>query len=160
MLKHKNFINISFLLFLMLLSFFGIKSKLVLHPDTVIIGNWEEESWQYSKANEYNKKDTLNNFLIDEVLKEKISKRLNIHKSEEWIFKKNTVLIIRKKNMNDVTATWKLKGRGHILAISYNDSSTELYRILELTKNNLVLSFENDVHVRGIVKIQLKKIDK
>lgn len=154
---NKNFINISiigvFLLFLVI----AMLSKVILHPDSLIVGTWKEKYWQYVKANGSNKKDSLNSVSIDEVIKEKISKHLVIHKSEEWIFKKNSTLIIRKKGSKNVVAKWVLKGRGHVLKITYKDNLTELYRLKEINKNKLILHFENNMHVRGIVEIHLQR---
>lgn len=157
MFKFRNPINISVIVLFLLFFAIGINSKVLLHPDTLIIGSWKEVSWQYIKSNDYTKNDSLNSVFIDEVVKEKISKHLVIHESEEWIFKKNGDLVIRKKNANATIAKWVLKGRGHILKISYMNNLTELYRIKELKKNKLILNFENNMHVRGIVKLHLKR---
>lgn len=157
MYKYQNLTNISVIVLFLLIIAIGINSKLLYHPDTLIVGSWEEKYWQYVKANDSNKKDSLNSVYIDEVVKEKISKHLVIHKSEEWIFKKNATLIIRKKGSENTIAKWVLKGRGHVLKITYKDNLTELYRLKEINKNKLVLHFENNMHVRGIVEIHLKR---
>ena len=157
MFKYKTITNISVIGLFLLFFIITIQSKVLLHPDNLILGAWKEDSWQYIKANDYTKKDSLSSVFIDEVVKEKISKHLVIHKSEEWVFKKNAALIIRKKGDENIKAKWVLKGRGHILKISYNDNVTELYRIKELKKNELILHFENNMHVRGIIKIHLKR---
>lgn len=157
MFKHNNITNLFIVGAFLFLFIIIIKSKVVLHPDTLILGSWKEEYWQYIKANEKNKNDSLSTDFINEVVKEKISKHLIIHNSEEWIFKKNATLIIRKKGYENITAKWLLKGRGHILKIIYEDKIVELYKIKEIKKDNLILHFENDIHVRGIIKIHLKK---
>lgn len=157
MTKYRNSINISVIVLFLLFFAIGINSKLLYHPDTLILGAWKEYSWQYIKANDKTKNDSLNSVSIDEVVKEKISKHLVIHKSEEWIFKKNATLIIRKKGEENIKAKWVLKGRGHILKIIYKDYITELYRVKEINKNKLILHFDNSMHVRGIVKIHLKR---
>lgn len=157
MLKYKNITNIFIVGVYLLFFVIIIKSKVLLHPDTLILGSWKEDFWQYVKANEKNKNDSLSTNFINEVVKEKISKHLVIHNSEEWIFKKNSTLIIRKKGHENVIAKWFLKGRGHILKIIYEDKIVELYKIKEIKKDKLILHFENDIHVRGIVKIHLIK---
>lgn len=157
MFKYRNLINISVIVLFLLIIAIGINSKLLYHPDTLILGSWKEYSWQYSKANDHTKKNSLNRVFIDEVVKEKISKHLVIHESEEWVFKKNSTLIIRKKGTENIVAKWVLKGRGHILKISYIDNVTELYRIKGLSKKEMILNFENNMHVRGIVEIHLKR---
>jgi hypothetical protein len=123
-------------------------------PDEAIIGSWKEVSWKYEivDAHAANRDSTLvepNPSLEHDVFSELI-----IHRSEEWHFGKNGGLVLEKKgSRKPVKVTWSLKGRGHILKLSYADSTTEFYQVRELTDKRMVLHFENDVHARGIVKI-------
>lgn len=155
--KYRNPINLVIIGFFLLFFALGINSKIMLHPETFILGSWKEDFWQYGKTKEYAQPDTVNRIFLEEFIREKISKHLVIHQSEEWIFKENSVLLIRKNNTDDVTAKWILKGRGHILKIMYKDNPPELYRIKEISGNELVLHYENSIHINGTVKIYLKR---
>jgi len=128
------------------------------HPEELITGTWKEVSWQYAKKD--NNKDSTIDVpkVLDEQMKESISDGLHIHQSETWTFDKNTSLKLEKKNQNPTLLNWRMKGRGHILKLHYANESKEYYQIRELTKDKLVLNFENDTHARGIVEIVLVKV--
>ena len=157
MFKYRNLINtIIISVFLVLISI-GIITKIHLHPNNKLLGSWKEIEWHYVKANDITKKGLQDKIIIDEVLREKISKHLLIHKSEKWEFYKNGHLIIHKFNVDDIHAKWVLKGRGTILKIIYENDIVELYQIKKVNKTTMVLQFENDIHVKGIVRIEFKK---
>lgn len=123
------------------------------HPEILLRGHWKEIAWNYERVDKINKQLDL-----DDEVKQEISKNLMIHQTEKWIFKKNSKLILKAKNKTTYLK-WKLKGRGHILKLKYENGMNEFYQIKELTKNKLILHFENDIHARGIVKISFKKLN-
>lgn len=155
MTKYTNVLNFIFIgIFLMFITI-GIQSKLILHPDKVILGSWDDHYWNFVKIQNLNKLDTLKDIRIDENTKQTISSNSAYHNTVEWLFKDDAVLLMRKKNNTYIKAKWRLTGRGHILKIVYNDNSTDLFRIVMLNKKHLVLSFENSIHIRGIIHINL-----
>jgi len=137
-----------------LFSFFSL-SKIASKPENLLIGKWKEVEWMYEKSD---KNQTSNKIELSEEIKNIISKDLVIHCSETWEFKKDAVLILNKKGEKKHVIKWKLKGRGHILKIRHSNEIKEFYQIKELTKDKLVIHFENDIHTRGIVKIEFKKV--
>jgi hypothetical protein len=138
--------------------FILIVSMSPMHPDKLLEGTWEEVNWNYEKVDGHLKHDSISQSFIEEVVKYKISKHLVIHQAERWTFKKGATLVLHKEGQEDVVVRWQLKGRGHILKLIYNDGkTTEYYQIKDLDKGKLTLHFENDVHARGIVKIEFTK---
>lgn len=125
--------------------------------EDLIIGNWEEKSWRYEKANKLGNY-SISKKLLDEEVVDVISKDLLIHKTEYWMFHPNGILKLKKKGGEAIYVNWKLKGRGNLLKLKYNNKVTEYYQVVKLSKKNMVLFFENDVHTRGIVKIEFKKL--
>lgn len=153
-----SFIIVPLIIFSVFYSIFFLSSKLQ-HPEKLLIGTWQEVSWTYEKADSYNGKNHHSADYIDEVIKHEISKDLVIHKSEKWTFSGKSDLYLHKESGEDVHAKWRLKGRGHILKMLYDDGQTiELYNIKELTEDKLVIHFENEIQARGIVKIEFKKV--
>jgi hypothetical protein len=124
------------------------------HPEILLRGEWKEVSWNYERVDKKGQETQLN---LDDEVKQEISKNLIIHQTEKWEFKKGSTLILKAKGGNKTKLKWRLKGRGHILKLIYNDGMKEFYQIKELTKDKLVLHFENDIHARGIVKIIFTK---
>jgi hypothetical protein len=137
-----------------------IFSRNLNSPELMIVGKWKEVEWVYEKADLPELKDSSNGGVIAQELKTLISENLVIHESEEWNFKPNSTLTLMKEKANPVNLHWKLKGRGHILKLMYdNEGILEVYQIKELTENRMVLHFENDIHARGIVKIVFERIE-
>lgn len=152
-----SFILIPVIMMAIVFFTFIVSGKLQ-HPEKLIIGTWEEVSWNYAKVDSKSKGDSLSEDFIEEVLKNEISKDLVIHQAERWTFKSDSQLILHKENQDDINVRWRLKGRGHILKLIYDDHETiELYKIKELDKDKLILHFENDVHARGIIKIEFNR---
>jgi hypothetical protein len=153
-----SFIIVPLIIFGVFYSIFFLSSKLQ-HPEKLLIGTWEEVSRKYEKADNYKGLSQNSSDYIEEVVKHEISKELVIHKSEKWTFDNKSNLYLHKSEGEDMHITWRLLGRGHILKMLYDDGQTkELYNIKELTKDKLVIHFENEIHARGIVKIEFKKI--
>lgn len=130
--------------------------SIVVHPEARLAGDWQEMAWSYEKA------DTLpadgGTSLFDGQLRDEIAKDLVIHRSESWSFRDDRSLVLRKDGLPPARAQWNLKGRGHVLEILYGKGGQEHYRIHELTNDRLVLHFNNDLIVRGIVRIEFRRI--
>lgn len=147
--------SIGILILFVLFSAFTGKLK---HPESLITGTWKEVAWKYDKIDNLTDSTADIPKILDEELKESISQGLHIHQSETWIFDKNSRLKLEKKDRQPIDLNWRMKGRGHILKLHYNNESKEFYQIRKLTKDEMVLHFENDTHARGIVQIVLKKV--
>lgn len=117
-----------------------------------LYGRWREVSWSYEKAN-------TDNFEITEEIKDDISQGMVIHKSELWSIKPNARLLLKSRNQATKSLKWHLEGRGNILKIVYNKSKVEYYQIYKITNNSMILNFENNIHAKGRVKIEFKKIN-
>ena len=147
----KIFLIAGLLLLSGLLSSLFLNGKLK-HPEKAILGTWKEVYWKYElvDSQKKGKKDPRE---PDTSLTHDIFSKLMIHKSENWSFSNNSGLTLQKENKKPVKVKWRLKGRGHILKLTYAGDTMEYYQIKELTDKKMVLHFENDVHARGIVKI-------
>lgn len=128
-------------------------------PEKLILGEWEEVAWRYDKANKIGDFMPSQKAINQEVI-EHISKDLLIHKTENWTFLSDGTLKLKKRGHEEFRSLiWKLKGRGNLLKLKYDDKTTEYYQIKQLSNKRMVLFFENEVHTRGIVKIEFKKLD-
>ncbi|MBL7964119.1 MAG: hypothetical protein JNM31_09795 [Flavobacteriales bacterium] len=127
------------------------------HPEQRIAGAWEEVLWTYEKADPA--ADGVGpGTWFDEHLRHEVSKDLLIHESENWRFLPDGTVELDKRNRTTERLRWKLKGRGHILELVYDDDRQESYQIRSLTDEELVLQFNSDLVARGIVKIVFKKV--
>lgn len=128
-------------------------------PEQLIQGTWKEVAWRYDKHDKLDGNSKEHTIHINDELKENISEGLHIRQSETWIFKDNAQLTLIKKKENPISLRWRMKGRGHILALNYGNQNKEYYQIQKLTKDEMILHFENDTHTRGIVQIIFKKVN-
>lgn len=125
------------------------------YPEKAIVGEWKESSWVYDRNNDHSK-------VKQEIGAEErydIANHLVIHEFENWTFHNDYSIRLHERNGKEHHAKWRLKDRGRILTLMNDDGTNEVYSIETLKKNKLVLHFETNVHVRGIVKITLKKIN-
>lgn len=130
--------------------------SVVVHPEARLAGRWAEVAWSYEKADPLTAEQGAGGF-FDEQLRSEISKDLIIHDSETWAFFSDRSLYLRKDGEAITKLKWNLKGRGHILELIHADGRQEHYQIRELTDERLVLHFNNDMLVRGIVKIEFQR---
>lgn len=123
-------------------------------PQSQILGEWREVSWEYEKVDSVGKNEL--DLDITDHIKSQIAESLIIHQAEIWNFGSDKSL---KMTGNDqVKSTeWTLKGRGNILKITGNANQTEHYKIQELSPSRMVLHFNSDMQVRGIVKMTFEK---
>ncbi len=111
----------------------------------MIRGKWKETGWSYENVDK-------TSFLYHDV------RMVHKHESESWRFMPRNQLHFY--NGKDITAkaTWKIKGRGHVLQLTYEDGDTELYDIKELNDHELILNFDIGMESRGIACLIFTKI--
>lgn len=149
------------IVFVLILVVTSLTSLFVLgklkHPEKAILGDWKEVSWHYELADSKSAQQDKLEAGADNSLEHDIFNQLIIHKSEKWKFDRNSGLTLSKENQDPVKIKWKLKGRGHILKLTYAGDTVEYYQIKELTDRKMVLRYENDLHARSIIKIVFTK---
>lgn len=135
-------------------AFSGAISK-VASPEEVILGEWQEKKWEYEMV--YTKSDieVLKETLSEDV-KDQLGKHLVIHTAEKWNFLPDGTLQLIG-NEDEKIVHWRLKGRGHILELKYNDGVTEHYNLTLLDQSTMVLNFDSDIQVRGLAKLTFEK---
>ncbi len=149
--------------FLAVSSMYFLMLSLQEGPESRIVGEWKEVSWEYEKVDslihrgpDYLLADHIGR--LTDLIKSQIAKSLIVHEAEVWRFGTDETLHMLGDSLTKETR-WKLKGRGNILQISGADSQTEHYKIQELTPTRMVLHFNTDMQVRGIVKITFERIN-
>lgn len=127
-------------------------------PETLIVGDWKEVSWEYEKMDHGQSKETSWIKDIDEHQKREISKSMIIHEAEIWSFDKDGGLRLANDVSDVEQVTYQMKGRGNILKLIHDNQRLEHYEIQQLSKDSLVLYFNFDLNVRGIVKLTFERI--
>lgn len=125
-------------------------------PETVILGAWKEVHWEYERVYHSAHIDRITASAPSEI-KKMSTTDLGIINAESWVFKPDGSLILNSNNVKK-EANWKIKGRGNILMITYDDKRVERYNISRLTKGHLELNFDTDANIRGIAKVSCVKI--
>ena len=125
--------------------------------EELIVGKWEEVSWKYEKVEGHSDPYWLTE--IDDRQKFEISQGLIIHQAEVWEFDRNRNLKLFGANLSEEKVNWKVKGRGNILELQHENLVLEDYQIQEITEDSLVIHFNSDLQVRGIVKMTFKKVE-
>ncbi len=123
------------------------------NPESLILGEWKEMAWEYEMVDKVAKDDMAE---LSHELKDHSGKDLVIHKAETWTFLPNGKLKLTHDD-DEKTVNWRIKGRGHILQIKYDNDTVEHYNLSELRSNKMVLNFEVDLQARGIAKLTFKK---
>ncbi|HEY9004571.1 MAG TPA: hypothetical protein VIM75_00485 [Ohtaekwangia sp.] len=126
-------------------------------PDVLIVGIWNEQTWEYEKV--YSTEDlekVKQEEQMSQTVKDQLGRHLIIHSAEKWLFRPDGTLIL-KGDHADTAVKWKIKGRGHILELEYNDRIVEHYNLTELTRDQMVLNFDSDMQVRGVAKLIFKR---
>tara|TARA_B100000989_G_C19427772_1_gene421577 strand:+ start:358 stop:852 length:495 start_codon:yes stop_codon:yes gene_type:complete len=126
-------------------------------PEKLLIGNWQEVSRSYAKIDD--PKKSLIGWLdvIEGKINDEANKNIIVHDTETWRISSKGQLALEKESGHEHLA-WKLKGRGHILELAYNNSLSEYYSIQEISDDKMVLYYNTDLQVRGIVKMVFEKI--
>jgi len=129
------------------ISIICLSAVFLASPDEerAIIGTWKESHWKYEKIDD--------KILIDTDLKQIIR-----HEFESWVFMPNGILRMFKNGKVTKEAVWKVKGRGHILKLSYPDGEEELYDIKELNRNEFVVNFDIGMETRGIARLTFTRV--
>ncbi|WP_114791880.1 hypothetical protein U0035_15235 [Niabella yanshanensis] len=125
-------------------------------PETVILGSWKEVHWEYDRVYHSAHIDRAISSDAREV-KEMSATDLGIIDAESWVFNPDGSLILSSHHIKK-QASWKIKGRGNILMITYDNNRVERYNIARLTKGKLELNFDTDANIRGIAKVSCVKI--
>jgi hypothetical protein len=138
----------------------GISSFVVMinaapSPESVILGEWKELSWEYEKVNKT--EDSIKYKSVTDEVKKIAGENLIIHEAETWHFLPNRRLRL-VSDEGEKVVHWRIKGRGHILQLRYDDDVVENYSLYELDNNRMVLNFEIDLQARGIAKLTFEKI--
>ncbi|CAN5471234.1 hypothetical protein BH23BAC1_BH23BAC1_20550 [soil metagenome] len=124
-------------------------------PEILILGEWKELTWEYEKVNKTGDNIVYKN--IPDEVKKSIEENLVIHEAETWEFLPRGKLRLSGDNI-DKTVDWRIKGRGDILQLKYEDGLTEDYILTQLNDEVMYLNFETDVQARGIAKLTFEKI--
>lgn len=149
---------IVFIIGFFLLLIWAVLANDLNHPEKEILGTWKEVEWHYDKVDKLKGSSSVQKDNLKYELKNQISQNLIIHESEKWIIKPDGHLELVKKNGELENVKWRLKGRGHILKLIHENGDLEFYHIHRISKDRLVLHFENDNHARGIVKIVFERL--
>jgi len=150
-------VYICLVIFLMVMSGLILGRNAVVNPEQLIIGTWTEKAWEYEKVNTIRDlKELTRTDTMAQTVKDQLGKHLLIHSAEVWEFRESGLLVLKGKNSEKI-ARWKLKGRGHVLELEYEDKVKEHYNLTELTENNMVLNFDSDIQVKGIAKLTFDK---
>ncbi|MDB5258788.1 MAG: hypothetical protein JWM14_3483 [Chitinophagaceae bacterium] len=139
--------RISFIIFAILL--FLTSGAFVLayyfNPERMIKGKWVETGWSYENIDK-------RSFLYRDV------HMAHKHESESWRFLDNNQLHFYNGEDVAAKATWRIKGRGHVLQLTYEDGDMELYDIKELNDHELILNFDIGMESRGIARLVFTKV--
>lgn len=137
-------------------SFVRIK---MITPEDLLVGSWSESSWKYERvASPEYKKGTCEDSLSNS-LKEYLGKGLFLHEDEMWTFHRNGELHISQQKGTPKVLYWRLKGKGDMLIIKdENKNPMEHYKVTQINKDSLSLSFELDIQVKGLASMTFKKI--
>ncbi|MEH0154439.1 hypothetical protein V6R21_09865 [Limibacter armeniacum] len=150
-----KFIYITYVLFVLLAVSFGSVLLSGESSQELLVGKWQEVSWEYEKVDKHNGAE----FELNEAQINEICNQLVIHQSEIWEFAPSNKLHLHNKESGfSEVLDWNVKGRGHILELKHQDSRLEGYQVQEISEDNLVIHFNFDLRVRGIVKLTFKKI--
>ncbi len=127
------------------------------NPEQTILGKWEEVSWEFERVNTASNQMSIE---LEENQKKEIYKNLIIHDAEVWEFSPEKELTLQQSGKSTNTKlNWTMKGRGHILELKYKNLPAETYQVQQLTNDELVVYFNFDLQIRGLVKIKFKKVE-
>lgn len=147
------------LFFILALGYTMVKGK-VQNPEHLIVGTWNERSWQYEKVNAPGDlKKLRGQDTIAQSVRDQLGRHLVIHSAETWQFKGDGSLLLHGADTTK-RVKWKLKGRGHILELEYADKVIEHYNLTELTASRMALNFDSDIQVKGIAKLTFDNINR
>ena len=125
-------------------------------PEAQLVGTWRESHWTYAKFDGYDPRKAPSReatfwspYRARDVVR---------HEAELWEFLPAGRLRISKKNGGQVNALWRLKGRGHVLALEVPATGlVELYEIKKLSDGQLVLHHDLGMELRGIARFSFER---
>lgn len=127
-------------------------------PEDLIVGDWSESSWRYERAGSIQQKKNACNDSLSSSVKGHLGKDLMLHENETWSFLPNGELHITSPEHEPQVFYWRLKGKGDMLVIKdKNKQPLEHYKVTNINKNALSLSFELDIQVKGLASLTFKK---
>lgn len=141
------------------LPLFGFLHLFVLgcgeNPEDLIVSRWEESTWVYElidrHPDEVRRVDGIRLDVFDE-------RSVTRHEAEYWNFRADRTFEIQLKDGTKRTGRWRLKGRGHILALRYTSGEVEVYDVKELSSDELVLNFDMGMEIRGIARLGFSRV--
>ena len=83
-----------------------------------------------------------------------------IHRAETWQFGPDRRLTFLENGKVSEDLKWSIKGRGHILELQHKNAIVEDYQVVDISEDELVVQFNFDLQVKGIVKMTFKRIPK
>lgn len=125
-------------------------------PELLILGDWREVSWQFEKVD---RKDSMD-FTISELHKKEILRNVIIHEADTWRFNADRTLSFLVDGKVKENLNWNIKGRGHILELLHKEAIVEGYQVVWLSHDELIVQFNFDLQLRGIVRMTFKKMTK
>ena len=125
-------------------------------PETQLVGTWRESHWTYAKFDGY---DSRKSASLDATFwSPHLARNVVRHEAELWEFLPGGRLRISKKNGGHVSALWRLKGRGHVLALEVPATGVvEYYEIKQLSDGQLVLHHDLGMELRGIAQFSFER---
>ncbi len=126
------------------------------NPEELIVGEWQEVSWEYEKPIAPILGDSSKAIADD--LKNRLAQDMIIHMAESWKFSPDGSVKLIGQGKDTVVVNWKFKGRGHILKLHYEDGLEEYYNVVELNRDELILHFHVEMQAKGIAKITFKRL--
>lgn len=142
--------------FSLLLMGFSTMIGLGTSPERVVLGEWEEVEWQYARVDGSEVENVGIGQPISAEEKDKLGGHLIIHQAETWQFNPDGTLILHGQD-GSRTVQWRIKGRGNVLELKYDNNQSELYDFVKLDNDELILYLELDTHVRGAAKLTFHK---
>jgi hypothetical protein len=115
-------------------------------PDSLLIGEWVEESWEMDEkdARMFTERQSDNT--------------IKSHSREVWRFFSDDTFEITKKEEKTIRGKWQILGRGHILKMTYeNSGETEVFDIKELNEEQLMLNIDIGMEIKGVSKLSFLK---
>ena len=124
-------------------------------PEEMLLGCWAETNWVYERVDE----DTAARHFWNDGVRPRMypAREAILHEAERWEFHPRGELRIWTSDGSMATARWRLKGRGHVLAIRHPGDHFEVYDIKKIDDGPLVLHFDMGVEVRGIARLEFAR---
>lgn len=127
-------------------------------PEDLIVGDWSESTWRYERAGSIQQKKNACSDSLSSSVKGHLGKDLMLHENETWSFLPNGELHISSPDKKTQVLYWRLKGKGDMLVIKdENKKPLEHYKVTKINNNDLSLSFELDIQVKGLASMTFKK---